>query len=138
MYPGKGTVVLIRPAQTFYERIKHGIKFAWEGKYIWDALAAIAADMLRLGLPLPDSLQAWTADVVEGKITRPKRDAKSTLGRDYGLAWMVRHLTAKLVITPTRNDGSPEHSACDLVADALNFNYKTVVNAYLNHKDAVF
>ena len=22
MYPGKGTVVLIRPAQTFYERIK--------------------------------------------------------------------------------------------------------------------
>ena len=24
MYPGKGTVVLIRPAQTFYERIKVG------------------------------------------------------------------------------------------------------------------
>ena len=25
MYPGKGTVVLIRPAQTFYERINHGL-----------------------------------------------------------------------------------------------------------------
>ena len=25
MYPGKGTVVLIRPAQTFYERIKLGL-----------------------------------------------------------------------------------------------------------------
>ena len=29
MYPGKGTVVLIRPAQTFYERIKAYQKHAW-------------------------------------------------------------------------------------------------------------
>ena len=30
MYPGKGTVVLIRPAQTFYERIKHKYRFPWK------------------------------------------------------------------------------------------------------------
>ena len=32
MYPGKGTVVLIRPAQTFYERIKYGrtdVELCW-------------------------------------------------------------------------------------------------------------
>ena len=29
MYPGKGTVVLIRPAQTFYERIKVGRTTGW-------------------------------------------------------------------------------------------------------------
>ena len=30
MYPGKGTVVLIRPAQTFYERIKIGAELLFE------------------------------------------------------------------------------------------------------------
>ena len=36
MYPGKGTVVLIRPAQTFYERIK----FAFETSRITQSFAA--------------------------------------------------------------------------------------------------
>ena len=32
MYPGEGTFVLIRPAQTFYERIKYEWQLAEEGR----------------------------------------------------------------------------------------------------------
>ena len=54
LYPGKGTVVLIRPAQTFYERIKLGsgrhtyeVEVGWEKPppdISWREVAAVAVD----------------------------------------------------------------------------------------------
>ena len=45
LYPGAGTVVLIRPAQTFYERIKDGARLA----------------MLTYGRPKTKSYLRWTS-----------------------------------------------------------------------------
>ena len=36
-------------------------------KAAWVALTALAADLLRHGLPLPDTLATWVADVLEAK-----------------------------------------------------------------------
>ena len=54
MYPGKGTVVLIRPAQTFYERIKLGLAYACIALTI---LSALAIPKL-LGVAIDEALTA--------------------------------------------------------------------------------
>ena len=99
------------------------------------ALNAVAIDILRHRLPLPDVLAGWVAGVLDGSVKRPVTGARSTRLRDYGLARMVAHLSRKFVMTPTRNDGSPERSACDMVGTALGYDYKTIVKAYLEYKD---
>ena len=58
MYPGKGTVVLIRPAQTFYERIKHRHPKEWV--FFW-LIALLTVAVLLILLPLA----IFRTDVIE-------------------------------------------------------------------------
>ena len=118
--------------------LRNWIHYSTEYKASWIALEAVAVDLFRGHLPIPDVLADWLALSMERTIKKPAKGAAATWMRDYGLARMVVHLSQLLVMTPTRNDGSAPRSACDFVAVALNFDYKTVVNAYLKHKDAVF
>lgn len=108
-------------------------------KAAWTALDALACDFLRSDLQLPTRLALWLAYKTEGKIKKPKTGAYSTYMRDYGLARMVVALSQRYVMTPTRNDATTDRaSACDVVAAALNLDYKTVAAAYRKHKDSVF
>ena len=127
-----------RDAEAKDALLRNWIHYSTEYKASWGALEAVAVDLLRRHLPIPDVLADWLALSMERTIKKPAKGAVATWMRDYGLARMVVHLSQLLVMTPTRNDGSPPCSACDFVAVALNFDYKTVVNAYLKHKDGVF
>ena len=88
---------------------------------------------------MPRKLAQWLTFYLEGKIKKPTKGAYTTHMRDYGLARMVVALCQKYVMTPTRNDATTDRaSGCDLVAVALNLDYKTVAAAYRKHKDSVF
>ena len=127
-----------RDAGARLEFLENWIANSEEYKAAWVALTAVASDLKRSGLSLPDSLAWWLAEVVGGKRRRPSKKTMGTYLRDYGLARMVLHLSQLFVVKPTRNDATETLSACDLVADALGYDYKTIVKAYMQHKGSIW
>ena len=94
----------------------------------WDALKVLAAGLLRDREPLPDALQGWLADMLEGNLARPRgRPGKHWYANDNRNMWIgyaVSMLT-QLGMTATRTTRVPEtrslkkESACDAVSNYL-------------------
>ena len=116
-----------RPAMLseLIERSRHA-------KLDWDAVSLIAQEALRGAAPLPMDLAEWVADVLAGVRTRPRRSPQTTSARDRMFSLAVDDLRNRFGLSPTRNETSPAQSACDVVATAGGFAYKTVERAWTN------
>ena len=118
----------------------------------WDALKTISAGLLRDREPLPDALQGWLADMLEGNLARPKgRPGKPRYANDNRNMW-IGHAVSMLLhlgMTATRTTRVPEtrslkkESACDAVSNylcslgsrELELSYGTVVSAWSSLHD---
>ena len=101
-------------------------------KLDWEAVSLIAQEALRGAVPLPMDLAEWVADVLAGVRTRPRTSPRTTSARDSMFSLAVYDLRSRFGLSPTRNETSPAHSACDVVAAAGGFTYKTVERAWTN------
>ena len=98
-------------------------------KLAFDALTACIASLRRGTRPIPDELDAWALDVVEGRRRRPHRGREQTTEvRDAVISKTVHTLT-QCGLSKTRNETSPPYSACDAVRQVLGMRYATVVKA---------
>lgn len=85
-----------------------------------DAMRLVLADFLMAREMPPDAARDWLVAYLQGKADRPagKSGRKKELAL-HNVIWMaVRDLTEQ-GMKATRNDGSPETSACDAVAEAM-------------------
>ena len=111
--------------------------FSKKEQWAWDAVAAMAESALRRPwVTLTDELAHWTADVVAGKLPRPKTGKKKFAQRDLIIAEAIYLLTVLRPMKPTRRLEQNRRriteccaeggSACDAVGVAMGMNYKTV------------
>ena len=116
-----------RPAMLseLIERSRHA-------KLDWEAVSLIAQEALRGAAPLSRDLAEWVADVLAGVRTRPRTSPQTTSARDRMFTLAVYDLRTRFGLSPTRNETSPARSACDVVAVAGGFSYKTVERAWTN------
>ena len=114
--------------------IRGGIPLSADSQKWFDVMRGLAAFHMRNGLEPPEALERWAADTLEGQNLPPKADPRTTEVRNVGLAGMVREIVRIFSLNPTRNGGSPEQSACDAVAEAAGYGYKTAEAAWLKYK----
>ena len=95
----------------------------------WDIASRIAQEALYGGHELPSSLSDWVGDVLAGKRPRPRTGSR-TIARDMIFCIAVADLRDRFALTPTKNSATGAFSACDVVAAASGFSYKTVERAW--------
>ena len=111
------------------EELEAVIELSGTSKLEWDIASRIAQEALYGGQGLPQSLAGWAADVLAGKRPRPRTGSK-TIARDIIFCIAVADLRDRFGLTPTKNSATGAHSACDVVAAAAGFSYKTVERAW--------
>ena len=126
-------VYLMADSDSKASMIKGGILLAAESAKWFDVMKGLAALHIRKGQELPEALGLWAADTLDGHHLRPKADPRTTEARNVNLAGMVKEIKEIFSLKPTRNGGSPEHSACDAVAKAAGYGYETVEAAWLKY-----
>lgn len=91
----------------------------------FDAGVIAAATMLRDGARLPDWLAAFTADVLEGKRSRPTKrgpDPYANWIRDYAIARAVLEVSQRFSLPEyTNNELSDKITAAQVVAETGHF-----------------
>jgi hypothetical protein len=90
----------------------------------YDALARHATKMIADGRPLVPELRMFLIDVVQAKLTRPKRlrgNKIDTHLRNLVICWVIMEICERFDLTVTRNAESQagDFSACDAVAEAM-------------------
>ena len=111
------------------EELDAVIELSATSKLEWDIASRIAQEALYGGQGLPQSLADWAADVLAGKRPRPRTGSK-TIARDIIFCIAVADLRDRFGLTPTKNSATDAFSACDVVAAAAGFGYKTVERAW--------
>ena len=128
MYPGKGTVVLIRPAQTFYERIKLGLVSALRAHFEElssqqvDARQEMELELSSAGLDngrLPEDVEIAVYRVVQQGITNAIQHANPDKLR-VDLKWTGNELALAIVddgvgFNPKRVEENPQPGHFGLV-----------------------
>lgn len=105
------------------------IALSSQSKYEWDTVNQIAQRALNTGQPLPQNLADWVSDVLAGRRRRPSKGSK-TIARDMIFCAAVEHLRTQFGLTPTRSSATEAWSACDVVAEASGYSYKTIERAW--------
>ena len=98
----------------------------------FDVLNLLAQRFLREHRAFPPALAAWAADVLAGKIKRPRKGAKRKTLRNSMVTLCVRETAKRHDLRHTRKDGADPESACDAVAKAWSMPYKTVADIWNN------
>lgn len=111
------------------EELNNVIELSETSKLEWDIASRIAQNALYAGEQLPQNLADWTADVLAGRRPRPGVGSK-TIARDMIFCNAVEGLKDQFGLTPTKNSATSTPSACDVVAKALGFSYKTIERAW--------
>jgi hypothetical protein len=85
----------------------------------WQAVLQFTVELLRSEEFLPESIRMFAASCLDMTVKRPRSGvgAKYT-HRNYSFCLAVGAVASKFSMSPTRNEISPSHSACDLVAHA--------------------
>ena len=111
------------------ERLGFGLKEDWYRAFAssspdaFDAVACRCAEFIRTGQPIPIEFSQWVADLLEGKVERPK-----VLHRPRNKDWKAKAMKILLVqlckyrfnLALTRNDETSHSlSGCDAVAEAF-------------------
>ena len=109
------------------------IELSAESKYEWDALSRIAQSALSDRQPLPQNLADWISDALSHRHERPK-GGSGTVARDMLFCEAIRDLQDRFGLTPMRSSASEALSACDVVATASGYSYKTIEKAW-NRRD---
>ena len=132
------TVFQRRPDR-FTRKLPDLILHSREHRAAWDMLNLMAQHELRRGAPIPPMLAAWIADVLAdvlaGDAPRPVKDGCAKDGRDAAMQATVAALVLAFDLTATRNDSSPEESACDAVAEAFGETYRAAKKAWLSKEN---
>ena len=99
----------------------------------WQALHAVAAQLLRDHEKFPHILADWLADVLEGVRRKPKvpsgKPWYANNSRDLWICYALELLVA-LGMTATRNAASPPESACDAVGEVVNISHSEIVSIW--------
>ena len=74
---------------------------------------------------ISDPLYRWAADVCAGRIPRPRGYPARSVRRDARVIRAIERY-CELGLNATRNDASPAHSACDVVAAVLRLEFRSV------------
>lgn len=111
------------------QELKTVIELSATSKLEWDITCRIAQRALYQGEQLPPDLAQWTADVLAEKRKRPGKGSK-TIARDMIFCIAVADLRDRFGLTPTKNSATQGDSACDIIAEASGFGYKTVERAW--------
>jgi len=88
----------------------------------FDAARLFVARLMREGLPIPEPLREWSADVMSGTVSRPQKPGKTlgaTMNRDRLIVRLVTDLGSDLGLNPTSSDREKGQSACHAVARAF-------------------
>ena len=134
------------------EALRNWIAASETNPVYWDSLKVVSARLLRDREPLPDALQGWLADMLEGNLARPKgRPGKRWYANDNRNMWigyavgMLLHLgmTATRTTRAPENKDMREESACDAVSNylcslgsrELELSYGTVVSVWRSLRD---
>jgi len=108
----------------------------------YDAALEICVRNLINGAPLPNMLRQFIVDKLTGKF-KPAKRLGSPPSRQFPMRWLIYSqalfLADAFEIPITRNDGSSEHSACDVLVKAasehgVELKY-TTIRDWCNHKD---
>ena len=98
----------------------------------FDALVVTAANLLREGLRLPHELAKFTADVLEGKRSRPTRRGPDPY-RDYirntELSFAVEAVVQKFSIARYAKGNTSNETAADAVSEAAKCTASAVIKA---------
>ena len=76
------------------------------------------------------------ADLLEGKVKKPKSGSLGKWNRDVELAYLVETVSERTGLTPSRNEVSAGLSAMDAVAEVVDLSFKSVERAYLRARAA--
>lgn len=88
----------------------------------FDAARLLVARCIRDRVEIPESLRDWAAEVVTGKVSRPKSKGKTrgaTDARDKMIFQLVKDLHEYCGLSPTAADRTEGKSACHAVAEGF-------------------
>jgi len=88
----------------------------------------LCAALMEDGRPIPKELALYGAEHLRGDKVEPKASTGKTLMRDAALVQAVEWVAEIKGFNPTRNDATVAESACDIVLDAYNQNYKPIIS----------
>jgi len=98
----------------------------------FDLMVVVAANLIREGSPIPDWLSGFAADVLIGKVKRPRQRAEDPfkVSRDFGF-WRTSLEVAKRYKLPlyTNNELSEKTTAAEIVSQAAGCKVDVVVQA---------
>jgi len=90
---------------------------------------------------MPAPLTEWALGIASGEILKPRKPTGPTKNHEaeFAIFWEVYQLKNELQIPATRNDISPNTSACDIVQELLkeigiHKSYESIKKIYLNQK----
>ena len=93
------------------------------------------ADFRKLPISLP--LYRWAADVCARRIPRPRGYPPTKARRRARIIRAIERY-CELGLKATRNDASPAHSACDVVAKTLHLRYGSVKKIWRDRRPSTF
>ena len=113
------------------EALRNWIRASEDDIDYWQALHAVAAQLLRDRQAFPHILADWWADVLEGVRRKPKvppgKHWYANNSRDMWICYAVE-LLVELGMPATRNAASPPESACDAVGKVVHRGYDVIVS----------
>ena len=104
----------------------------------FEASQRLAASMMRAGVPLPQTLSTWVADVLDGRAIAPRQRGKHPRAnsmRDMSICFVIRMLIRDGAMAATRNVATAHsNSACDVVAERFGMSYAAVAKVWQRQK----
>jgi len=101
----------------------------------WAMRQEAAALLIEEGRPLPSYLRNHVVEYLRGVSQPPSKTVNKNNSRDFFIAWAVVVASNELSLLPTRNDESPNESACDVVGIKTFMSYQAVKAIYFKGKD---
>ncbi|WP_139279299.1 hypothetical protein [Roseovarius marisflavi] len=110
----------------------------------FDAALHLVSEEIRLGKAVPYALRDWVADVLVGKLKRPKLNGKyksATEKRDRLIVQLIKDVMEATNLSPTSGRREHGQSACNAVADGLQLSrlqpdsYESIIKIWGRRKD---